>query len=527
MKETSIVIKLFRRVGAFFAALYSVFLNSRLYKTCIGAADGVAECYGKSVIHDALTSEPVEAKSESSLFYRIYGKIVGFIFRIGDFVIDKLCRFAGLFTCSETLKSTARESRTAKGFMKLFGWLFTFEGSFGFVVLIMFCVPNSVWNNAIGLGIAFVSVLYVMYAHAKGKENLGLSPSKTYFSLVLFILCVAVSTVLSNNRADSVRIFLFFFTSFVLCISVSVFLRNRKSYDFFVGVMFLVVVITSIVGVVQAILKVEADASLTDLTLNQNMPGRVFSTFGNPNNFAQLLVLFMPFCAAFCMNVKGIFKKIVLWLVMILPVVALLQTYSRSGWIAFAVSVVMFVVLKNKRLIPLFIILCIAAIPLLPETVLSRIMTIGNLGDSSSSYRIDIWSGALDMLKVWWFTGVGLGPGAFKAIYPPYAYGTTINVAHSHMQFLEVFLETGILGFICYVWMTVEIIRRACIGTKTENKAMRNYCIAAASSMTGIIFIGFFEYYWFYPRVMFAFFIVTGLSIAAERSANSSAKSNF
>ena len=519
MKETSIVVKLFRRLGAFFLSLYSVFLDSRLYKICIGAADGVANHYGKSSLHGALASGAVEEKSKDSVFYRIYGKILDFIFKIGDFVIDKLCRFAGLFTASDALKNTAKGSKTANGFMKLFGWLFTLEGSFGFFVLIMFCVPNSVWNNAIGLGIAFVSVLFVMYAHAKNRDNLKLLPSKTYLSLILFMFCIAVSTVLSNNRGDSVRIFIFFFTSFVLCITVSVFLRSKKSYDYFVGMIFVVVVITSIVGVVQAILKVEADASLTDLTLNQNMPGRVFSTFGNPNNFAQLLVLFMPFCAAFCMNVKGIVKKILLWLLMILPIAALLQTYSRSGWIAFAVSVVMFVVLKNKRLIPLFIILCLAAIPLLPETVLSRIMTIGNLQDSSSSYRIDIWSGALDMLKAWWVTGVGIGPGAFKAIYPPYAYGTTINVAHSHMQFLEVFLETGIIGFICYIWMTVEVIRRACLGTKTKNKAMRNYCIAAASSMTGIIFIGLFEYYWFYPRVMFAFFTVVGLSIAAERSA--------
>ncbi len=521
MKETSVVVKLFRTVGAFFVMLYHTFLASFTKKVCDNAVRVSADNITKSTTYRAFYSSPVEDKGETSIFSRIYCKASELFFGISDKIFNKLFCFFSCFTASETLTNTVKSSKALTALKKVFGWIFTLEGGFAFVVLVMFCVPNSVWNNAIGLGVAFAAVLFVLYAHAKKADNLCVAPQKTYISVLVFFLCVAVSTVLSNDRADSVRIFAFFLTSFLLYLAISVFLRNKKSYGYFVGTVFLVVVVTSIIGVVQAILKVEADASLTDMTLNKDMPGRVFSTFGNPNNFAQLLVLFLPFCAAFALNAKKKSSKIFLWLLMILPVAALLQTYSRSGWIAFAVATVMFVFLYNKKLIPIFIVICIIAIPFLPETVLARIMTIGNLQDSSSSYRLDIWSGVLDMLKMWWFTGVGIGPGAFKAIYPPYAYGTTINVAHSHMQFLEVLAETGILGLISFVWMTVEIIRRAVIaGKNTADKQMRNYCIAAASSMTAIIFIGFFEYYWFYPRVMFAFFMVAGLAVAAERTAN-------
>ena len=37
---------------------------------------------------------------------------------------------------------------------------------------------------------------------------------------------------------------------------------------------------------------------------NKDMPGRVFSTLGNPNNYAEFLVLFMPFAMSFVLGKK-------------------------------------------------------------------------------------------------------------------------------------------------------------------------------------------------------------------------------
>ena len=46
---------------------------------------------------------------------------------------------------------------------------------------------------------------------------------------------------------------------------------------------------------------------------------------------------------------------------------------------------------------------------------------------------------------------------------------------------------------------------------------MRIYSVAAASSMLGILIIGFAEYVWFYPRNLFIFFIAIGVAMAAAR----------
>ena len=516
MKETSIFLRV---LTAVFCTLSNALRNSFIYKFATGLTDGVANLYSKSKTCSVLTVGNIEKHSDFSLFYRIYAAFVAFLLKISNKLFGSTAKAAGNNVTGKLARGLKNTSVFGAVLSKLFSWIFTLEGGFAFLSLIIFCIPHSVWNNFFGLIVAFTGLVFALIAYAQNKNRVKFAPKSTYLSLCLFITSIVFSTVFSVDRADSIRIFAFFLTSFIFCITISVFLCDKNSVYTFIKMMYIVVVITSVVGIIQAVLKVEADPSLTDLTLNKDMPGRVFSTLGNPNNFAQMLVLFVPYCMAFAINAKKTVSKICLIALMALPVVALLQTYSRSGWIAFAVSVIVFVVLSNKRLIPLFIILCIFAIPFLPETVLSRILTIGNLSDSSSSYRIDIWAGAFDVLKLCWFTGLGIGPGAFKSVYPAFAYGTTMNVAHSHMQFMEVFLETGLFGFISYLFMTFELIRRSCIAAKRCCDAnVRMYAVAAASSMTGIIFIGLFEYFWFYPRVMFAFFISAGLSIAIYRN---------
>ncbi len=510
-KSSSAAVAVFRKVLGMLSALGRVFASSLFCRVLCAVADGIANCYASSVLHKMLSTREVERNSGSSVFYRIYSALikgaVGIAVSVVGFLSD----------CARSSLVFGRRGAASHEENKTGAQNGIYIGFFGFIIAVMFCVPHSLWNNLFGLGIALVLFAWVIYGVCTHKDNVCIRPDKTYLSLLLFFASLILSIVMSKNTADSIRIFMFFITSVLLCVSISMFASKKNAFESVCVMLFACVVVTGVVGIVQAILKVEADASLTDLTLNANMPGRVFSTMGNPNNFAQMLVLFLPFCAAYALNVKSKAKKAVLLALLVVPFVALLQTYSRSGWIAFAVTVAVFVALSNRRAVPFLILICVLAIPFLPESILNRILTIGNLEDSSSSYRLVIWEGAFEMLSDWWVSGVGIGPGAFKAVYPGYAYGTTADVAHCHMQFLEVFLETGIIGFVSFIWMTLTMIKRSFLATSCKDKSIKYYGAAAAASMTGIIFIGFFEYYWFYPRVMFSFFICAGLAIAVYR----------
>src|SRR5699024_991064 len=83
----------------------------------------------------------------------------------------------------------------------------------------------------------------------------------------------------------------------------------------------------------------------------------------------------------------------------------------------------------------------------LPESIINRFASIGDMGDSSTSYRVYIWMGTLNMLKDFWLSGIGMGSEAFTAVYPFYSYNAVV-APHSHNLFLQILVEAGVVGIV-------------------------------------------------------------------------------
>ncbi len=499
------------KICSFIIMLAKTFMQSKLYAVLLCVVNFFADSFAQSKTRLFLIGKgALEDFADASLFYRILSKVSGFVIKI----------FTGFFSLFGEAYPTSIVKRIYDKFFKQ-----PYEKNYmffvSFVSVFIFIIPHNFWSNTFGLLFAVVLfLLYIVALCANGKEYVpGKNAKVLWFSALTFIFSLVLSCFVSYDNADSIRVLLFFITSFILCFVIYASVRNEKSLDVICGFMYAALIITSLFALFQRVIGVEADAALTDMNLNEGMPGRVFSTLANPNNFAEFLVLFMPFGLAFALNrPKDDKYRVGLICGMVLPLLAILLTYSRSGWIALIIAAVIFVSMYDKRLIPVFIILGILAIPFIPQNILNRILTIGNLEDSSSSYRVDIWTGCLEMLKEYWFTGVGLGTGGFAEIYPSYAVGESGVAPHSHMHFMEMLCELGVLGFISYVCMTFTLIKRSFVASSRNVPAkIRNVAIASASSMTGIVLIGCFEYCWFYPRVMFAFFVCAGIAMAVYK----------
>lgn len=455
--------------------------------------DSVADCFSKSRFKKILANGgEAEDFYNSSFFARIAAAVSNF-FSTPAKALAKLfsdSAFSKLISSSHILKNIF---------------------SLPFLCCVMFIIPHDYWNNLFALAIA-VLVLAVSIAANKEKT---LPP--VWFTMIVFMITTAFSVISSYDTADSIRTFIFFVTAYMLCIAVYIYISDTDRLKKFLRWMLCTATITSIVAYAQRALGIDASVEYTDLALNEGMPGRAFSTLGNPNNFAEFLILFMPFGFAYAITRSDKKQKLLCIACIIISVGAVILTYSRSGWIALALAVVVYVMLYNKKYLPYLVIAALVLIPFLPQSVINRILTIGNTADTSSSYRLHIWTGCFAMLSDYWLTGVGLGSGGFQAIFPPYSIMSTSAAPHSHMQFLEMFLELGILGFIAYVCFMFVILRRSFAASKTADKFLKHSAIASAAAMTGIILIGFFEYCWFYPRVLFAFFICAGVCMASVR----------
>ena len=492
--------------------LWQEFSSSRVFAIMRCMLDFVADGFDKSFCKRFLMKlGDLSVYTEDSIFCRTISVIISFFVNLFAKIAGFVLKLSKGGIVSKFYEKYVSES--------LFLGI---ENLFALFCAAIFLIPHDYWNNLYGLIISFVLFDFYIFSLARNEKKLLPSEAKKLpLSIVFFIFSILLSVVISNAVGDSIRILFFFATSFMLTISVSGRISTKIMLQSFMRCEYFILLIMSLFAIVQRVIGVEADASLTDLTLNKNMPGRVFGTMDNPNNLAEYLTVFIPFGFAFAVSKKNIKEKLLLLCGMVLPFVAILLTYSRSGWIALACSVIVYIALYNYKLFPIFITGGIFALPFIPQSIYDRILTIGNLKDSSSSYRMDIWEGCLKMLKKYWFTGIGLGPGAFAQIFPEYATGETTVVMHSHMQFMEMMVEGGILLFLAYIILVFATVKRAVIASSyAKCDDMKHYCVAATASISGITLIGLFEYCWFYPRVMFAFFISVGLCFAISKLAS-------
>ena len=502
----------FEKIPRFFAALYRLLCESFIFGVARKVWTAVKNAFMGCFAGRLLSERPDEnTLSKDSLLFRVIDgacvRIVGAFGRLIGVLTFGTCSFTG--------------TRLLAKLRELYSFL-----DFEFVIGISLCAfilcPGDLWHNVYGLVIAlFLLGVELVLAATKKRGYVPLRTAGAAF--FAFVLSTLVSVVIAGDRADALRVMIFFGTSFIMAIVVAVDVTDARKLKKILGFIYLAVIATAVYAFAQRALGVAANASLTDLKVNADMPGRVFSTFDNPNNYAELLVLTMPLCVAYCLMIerKGV-RAIALFLEL-LPFAAMLMTYSRSGWISLLLSALIFIFLYNKKLIPALILAALIVIPLLPSSVLARIGTIGSTKDSSNHYRLYIWEGVMRMLGVDsnWFTGVGLGPASFRAVYLPNCVEAAAPAPHSHMLYLEIWIEQGIVGVISYFGMLFSAVRRSILAMKFASREVRLALIAGVSALGGIAFASAAEYIWFYPRVMVMYFVVLGVLYACVNIARS------
>ena len=396
-----------------------------------------------------------------------------------------------------------------------FGWLY------GIVFLVCFLCPDWLWRNQYALLLSFL-VFGAMLLDAWEREQTAFRVRDLGLWMVAFAFAVCLAVVNAYDTGEALRVFCFYLSAFLFCVSLVGTVTNRGRLMSILGFVYLTLLLTAAYAIVQRIRGVEVSASLTDLKMNAGMPGRVYSTLENPNNYAEFIVLTFPVSLIFCTGIVDRRWRTICTASLVVPVVALLMTYSRSGWVSFALAAVVFLALWDKRLLPLVVVAAFAALPLLPDSIFNRILTIGNTADSSNRYRLYIWTSVLQMLGDYGLTGIGLGPGNFIPLYAGYSSPLASVAYHSHMLYLEVWLEMGVLGIVSFLGMYLGVIRRGIRALRHADPMLCRVLIAAISSLAGVSFVGAAEYIWFYPRVMFAFFILIGLTLAAVKLAEES-----
>lgn len=392
-------------------------------------------------------------------------------------------------------------------------WLFL-----GLLMLVMMLVPHDYWNNLYGL-IGAVGVCGLFVLGSANHPKLRVEAERVGPYMLFYLICIGCALAASLSTRMSMRFFAFHATAFLLVLLA---VSSIKSADDLRRVVALAVgglTVASLYGCYQSYVGVEIVASQQDLALNYGMPGRIYAFFDNPNNFAELLAMFIPLNLALLLISKtwrGRFWSIV---ALVLGVAAIGFTYGRASWIGCALAILVFLVLENWRLVPAMLVVGLCAIPFLPETIYNRILTIGNMKDSSTAYRFYIFDATFTLLKDYWYRGVGLGSDVMRQVFTGYPSMPDGSFPiHTHNNYLQMWGETGIVGLVAYLSVILYGLKR---GVKAfyqgTNREVRHLLAAAVGAFFGIHVISLAEYTWFYPRNMFTYWFLFGLILACVK----------
>lgn len=276
--------------------------------------------------------------------------------------------------------------------------------------------------------------------------------------------------------------------------------------------------IVSLYGIAQYMFGWNTSNAWIDEEMFENATMRAYSTMENPNVLGEYLLLIVPL-SAFLM-LKSSFKSLEKWFwlgTLAVSAVCMVLTQSRGCWIGLFLSAVVFVTFYNGKLWGLLPLLFLVLPFVLPQTIIDRFLSVGNLEDSSTSYRVFIWLGTLSMLRNFWIGGIGMGEGAFRTIYPFYSYNTII-APHSHNLYLQMLVEGGIsvliiflFTIICYVKKTSMIFSR-----KGKNDYNGLFALICVSAVLGFLVQSMFDYTFYNYRMMSMFFMMLGFTISLE-----------
>ncbi len=405
-----------------------------------------------------------------------------------------------------------------------------------FLIWIMFILTiistSFLSSGAIGaLALIFCILNFFRLLFKKG-ETVKISKLDVFF--IIYFLFIIVSLMGSTlfllslkGFFKSVVYFLFYFSS------VYFFLNNKKKILPTIFLIGLIMSYESVVAVFQHFNKVEALAGWVDTSHMSNENQLLSRSFGtlnpsNPNLLGGYLIVglssvFTFFVLNFAKKDKmrmGIFAGL-----FVLNIVAIIFTGCRGaylGLIAFFGLLfygLNFYVKKvyggfkniKKRYKNILTALAVAAVGIIAVTpsISRRFASIFHFrGDSSISFRMNVYEAAVRMFQDNPFVGIGLGNLNFREIYGLYMK-TGFDALGAYCVPLEVAVESGIFALLFFVMFIFYAVYKAIKMFKDDAVPFFSRVIVFITALTIISTMahGFFDTVWYRPQLQIIFWI--------------------
>lgn len=285
--------------------------------------------------------------------------------------------------------------------------------------------------------------------------------------------------------------------------------------------------------------------------------GRAVATLENPNMLSVYLIIILP--VALCVLItlaRNIRERIIAFTAFASIGLCLVFTWTRGAWLGALFSFVIFVMIWGRRSIYMFIcgVLALPFLPyVIPANIWARFTSIGNFGDSSSAFRVNILKSVSQILEQFIFNGLGLGEESWYVVWPKIALNGVEWTAHTHNLFIQIWVQTGFVSLLLFVFFILMLVLSnfnfykrlkdanesimahisvarlkddhspSVLTEQSSDRAEKKKTVMrleAAAPLCGIfaaLLMGFTDYIWYNYRVLLIFWLSCGLSAAYVR----------
>lgn len=388
-------------------------------------------------------------------------------------------------------------------------------------------------TNLIGTVSFFVPVLVVFKVLITKNEKTEIEKCNFFLLIYLFICLISnfTSSMLPQSLYGFMKTLIYFGFYFALC----QFLKNNKKY-----IMIILLIIAAFVsfesfyGISQNVFGVESISTWQDTSYvnPEDVISRVYGTLKpyNPNLLAGYLIAGFPAVIAITAILfsRKYYKTAALSFAAFLAVIlAIFLTGCRGAYLALFVIFlgmalfsfrVIFIDLnidKYKKIwnsVIAAVMLAGGAFLLVNHGILQRILSIFILrGDSSTSFRMNVYNSAIQMFQDNWICGIGVGNKVFREIYGLYML-SGFDALSCYCVFLEMAVESGIFSVIAYLLFIITLLF---YGVKkfisTNNKEYKILLFITIISIIAVMFHGFFDTIYFRPQVQYIYWTMAAI----------------
>ena len=297
--------------------------------------------------------------------------------------------------------------------------------------------------------------------------------------------------------------FLFFITADTL--------DSKKCIENILKVLLWTGVLVSIGGFIQLIVMPDFTkyAILYGWDPHQN---RLLGTFFDPNFMGGFLAMVETVIISLFLDSKGKQEKLVLLLQAMIVGIALILTFSRSGYLAMMVAVFVIGVIRSPRLLFSSFLIVILTLTFSPRA-LNRIVE-GMSIDATAVKRIESWVKAGKLIPNWPIFGVGYNTLMFVQDDLGTAdYFDVNNKSGVENSLLSIFITTGFLGLISFITIYLAIFKQCFLNWK--NKALgKRYCtlsVGIMAALLGVIANSMIINSLVYPFILIYIWILAGI----------------